>query len=340
MKKILYIAILFFAFQAKSQTYNINKSVTVYTVKLKKSKAELDNFISSKATKLIKSEQDESTIKNEFIMPINQLKYLDSLVLSFGYITENNFNTENVQDKINQIESDILDEQKELDDYKQRLDKSKNDNTNTEAFENSIERIEKNIKRLKKNLREMDTKDSSVFVKVKIQDEITYANPSSSVSYVNMPGFEVGYLFVENPKMGLSSNAYQTYSCKYMFTRGKSYFNLGVYKDAYSNNVDSSRIRELFILNFGQDFYPKHFGRGKRKFLNLYTGYQIGGFIANKNNDNSSSLIPNANLTLGLELYKSKYILIDNKASYFLPLNEMNRNLRGIIYNISFNFVF
>jgi len=125
-----------------------------------------------------------------------------------------------------------------------------------------------------------------------------------------------------------------------MFTRGKSYFNLGVYKVLNNDMLDSSLNSDLFMLQFGQDFYPKHFGRGKRKFLNLYTGYQIGGFVATNNVDKSSGIVPNANISLGLELFKSKNILIDNKASYFLPLNELNRNFRGINYGFSVNFVF
>ena len=125
-----------------------------------------------------------------------------------------------------------------------------------------------------------------------------------------------------------------------MFTRGKSYFNLGVYRAIDNNTADTSLINELFMMNFGQDFYPRNFGRGKRRFLNLYTGYQIGGFISNQNNNKNSVFIPNANLSFGVELIKTKHILVDNKVSYFLPLNELNRNMRGILYQASFNFVF
>ena len=44
--------------------------------------------------------------------------------------------------------------------------------------------------------------------------------------------------------------------------------------------VSSKFENELFMFSFGQDFYSRHLGRGTRKFLNLYTGYQIGDIIA------------------------------------------------------------
>lgn len=99
-------------------------------------------------------------------------------------------------------------------------------------------------------------------------------------------------------------------------------------------------LSELFLINFGQDFYPKHFGRGKRKFLNLYTGYQIGLMIPHRNNDQITSAIWDIDLSMGLELIKTRNILIDTKANYFLPLSNTNYNLRGFLYAASFNFVF
>jgi hypothetical protein len=176
-------------------------------------------------------------------------------------------------------------------------------------------------------------------VRFTINDEMSTPN-NSRVSFVNMPGIEYGFLKIENPTAGISAKSYQGATIKYMFTRGKSYFNLGVYRAIDNNTADTSLINELFMMNFGQDFYPRNFGRGKRRFLNLYTGYQIGGFISNQNNNKNSVFIPNANLSFGVELIKTKHILVDNKVSYFLPLNELNRNMRGILYQASFNFVF
>lgn len=43
--------------------------------------------------------------------------------------------------------------------------------------------------------------------------------------------------------------------------------------------------------------------------------------------------------SIGLELLKNKYILIDTKVYYFVPLGSY-RNLRGLSYHLSFNIVF
>jgi hypothetical protein len=340
LKNIIALIVFFFATNVIAQrggsnkNYNLNKSITVYTPKLKNSQQKMDEFISTHSQKLLNSEMSENHLRFEFVIDKFKLKELDSLVATFGYLSANNYSTANFDDKIEQLKNELADEQEKLAKYSIKPD--------TNTYKNYIFETERTISRLKKSIREINVNDSLVLVNVYIYNEMSTPNSSgnSRVSFVNMPGFEVGYLFVENPKAGLSSTAYQSFTCKYMFTRGKSYINLGVFKDANVNATDSSRIRELFLINFGQDFYPRHFGRGKRQFLNLYTGYQLGGFITNRNNDNTSSFIPNANVSLGLEFYKSKYILLDNKVSYFLPLNDLNRNLRGILYNISLNFVF
>jgi hypothetical protein len=113
---------------------------------------------------------------------------------------------------------------------------------------------------------------------------------------------------------------------------------LGAYKDVSGNPLnDTVRIQEMFQFSFGQDFYPKHFGRGNNKFFNLYTGYSIGGFFATSNT--RSQTICNLNAYFGIELFKSRHILIDNRVGYFVPLTY-NRDLRGLLYNVSFNFVF
>ncbi len=339
-KNIVVIIMLLFAADVLAQrggsvkNYNLNKSIVVYTTKLKITQQKMDEFISLNAEKLVNSMMSENHLRFEFVLNKLKLKKLDSLVATFGYLSESNYSTTNFNDRIEQLKNELADEQEKLAKYSSKPDSN--------TYKNYIFETEKNISRIRKSIREIDVNDSLVWVSLNVYNEMsTPSNSGSSrVSFVNMPGFEVGYLFVENPKVGLSSTAYQSLTCKYMFTRGKSYINLGVFKDANANAADSSRIRELFLINFGQDFYPRHFGRGKRQFLNLYTGYQLGGFITNRNNDNTSSFIPNANVSLGLELYKSKYILLDNKVSYFLPLNDLNRNLRGILYNISLNFVF
>jgi hypothetical protein len=132
---------------------------------------------------------------------------------------------------------------------------------------------------------------------------------------------------------------YQGYAIKYLFTRGKSYLNLGVYKPQIKQEGPEF-VDELFIINFGQDFYPRNFGRGRRRYLNLYSSYQVGGFIMNRPGDAKNEFIPNLNLGLGVELLKTRHVLIDTKGSYFIPLHQKSRELRGLLGQASFNFVF
>jgi len=62
--------------------------------------------------------------------------------------------------------------------------------------------------------------------------------------------------------------------------------------------------------------------------------------IPNKRNDDNLGFIPVLNLSIGVEIIKTKHILLDARGSYFLPLDGINRNTRGILLGTSFNFVF
>jgi hypothetical protein len=106
------------------------------------------------------------------------------------------------------------------------------------------------------------------------------------------------------------------------------------------DSLKANTINEFFTFEFGQDFYTRYFGRGNRKFFNLYSGYAIGGAIINRWDDKNTRFAAFTNLSMGVEILKTKHILIDTKGSYFLPLADINRNTRGIMLSASFNFVF
>jgi hypothetical protein len=94
---------------------------------------------------------------------------------------------------------------------------------------------------------------------------------------------------------------------------------------------------ELFAYSFGQDFYSRHLGRGSRKFLNLYSGYSVGGMVATGRTSKKDIfyIAP----SIGLEIYKNKYLLIDSKVNYFIPF-MYNKEMRGLSANISLSVVF
>ena len=346
MKKLanLLIVITLFTFTAHglyAQDRPSNKTIQVYVTKLQLSTAVLSHFIASKNGVIYQTDLSTNRYYTEFLIDHSELRGLDSVASKMGYVTQNVFNTENFKEKISTLEKRIDGLKYENNIYARQLRDSLVIGVRGEESKRKISNNLQTIASLEVNINQLQQNASDQMCKVQftINDEMSTPN-NSRVSFVNMPGIEYGFLKIENPASGISAKSYQGATIKYMFTRGKSYFNLGVYRAMDNNTADTSLINELFIINFGQDFYPRNFGRGKRRFFNLYTGYQIGGFISNQNNNRNSVFIPNANLSFGVELIKTKHILVDNKASYFLPLNELNRNMRGILYQASFNFVF
>lgn len=328
-------------FFAVAQERPSNKTIQVYVTKLQNSTDVLADFIATRKGVVYQTDLSTNRYYTEFLISTSDLRSLDSLANKMGYVTQNVFNTENYQEKINNLEKRIDGLKYENSIYARQLADSVVTGARVEDLKRKISSNLQTIASLEVNINQLQQNAGDQMCKVRftINDEMSTPN-NSRVSFVNMPGIEYGFLKIENPTLGVSAKAYQGATIKYMFTRGKSYFNLGVYRAIDNNAADTSLINELFMMNFGQDFYPRNFGRGKRRFLNLYTGYQIGGFISNQNNNKNSVFIPNANLSFGVELIKTKHILVDNKVSYFLPLNELNRNMRGILYQASFNFVF
>lgn len=329
------------SFVTVAQERPSNKTIQVYVTKLQTSTDLLANFIDAKKGVVYQTDLSTNRYYTEFLISNSDLRGLDSLASKMGYVTQNVFNTENYQEKINNLEKRVDGLKYENSIYARQLADSVVTGVRIEDLKRKISSNLQTIASLEVNINQLQQNAGDQMCKVRftINDEMSTPN-NSRVSFVNMPGIEYGFLKIENPTAGISAKSYQGATIKYMFTRGKSYFNLGVYRAIDNNTADTSLINELFMMNFGQDFYPRNFGRGKRRFLNLYTGYQIGGFISNQNNNKNSVFIPNANLSFGVELIKTKHILVDNKVSYFLPLNELNRNMRGILYQASFNFVF
>jgi hypothetical protein len=318
------------------------KNITLYTANFSNGLNQINAFLTKIKAKVNSSNKTEVNYTVNFNMSLNYINSLDSLVEKMGYVTNNSFNVKNLSTDINNQKRQLKQAESNIKDLEEELKQPNLSAAELTNIRNQIRTLKQQVKNYKNRINELVYQSGNkniCTVTLNLKDEASTPN-NSKVNFVNMPGFEYNLLFIENPKFGVSASTYQGYNVKYMFTRGKSYFNLGVYKALNNNLADSTVYSDLFMLQFGQDFYPKHFGRGKRKYLNLYTGYQLGGFVATQNNDKSSGFIPNANISLGVELYKSKYILIDNKASYFLPLNELNRNMRGINYGFSVNFVF
>ncbi|TGE23801.1 hypothetical protein E5K00_00880 [Hymenobacter aquaticus] len=321
------------------ELFETQKRLSVGVTKFAEARTAVNAFISRRAAWVQKQEETPDQLTAEFVLPTRALGGLDSLAAGLGFVLENNLNAHNLTSRLQELKADEQDLQAQLALATLELRNPRLEEPKRQSLQEQAARYETRLRELRQRQQVVASHAGQAYVTLRLYDEVTFPTGNRKVSFVNMPGVEYGYLRLDNPKPGLSSRAYQGYAIKYMFTRGKSYFNLGVYKPL-EKAEEPEFINELFVINFGQDFYPRNFGRGRRKFLNLYTSYQVGGFILNRNSDEDNEFIPNLNLGLGIELIKTRHILLDTKASYFVPLHDHSRDLRGILGQASFNFVF
>jgi len=330
----------------EQDVYSATKYVTIYTSDFVIGKNKLNTFISSTKCEVLNQDINSKNYDVSFEFNENMVGSLDSILNQIGYIASSIQNNNNNKLKTKKLEAELEDNSYKLDKLSNKL-KTDTNTASRKNLEYLIENIEENNRRITRNLKQIKDNFNIVFVKVTINDE--FSNTSNSkISFAKMPGITYNCLFVENPKSHVSANQYSGYNMKYIFTKGKSYFQIGVMKKANDNNLhtliydslNGNTINEFFTIEFGQDYYTRYFGRGNRKFFNLYSGYSIGGTIINHVNDLNTRFVAFTNLSMGIEILKTKHVLIDTKGSYFLPLADINRNTRGMMMSASFNFVF
>ena len=321
-------------------TYGSQKHLTVAVTRYADARTALTSFIIKRAARVQKQEETPEQLIAEFALPTRELPRLDSLTATLGYVLENNLNAYDLAPRLQELHDDEQSELTQLAGLQKQLREAKPDPERAQTWEKQVAEHTDRLARVRQQQAAITGHDGQSYVTLRLYDEVSFPTGNRRISFVNMPGVEYGYLHLDNPQVGLTSANYQGYSLKYLVTRGKSYLNLGVYKPVGPSAPDTDFVNELFVINFGQDFYPRNFGRGRRRYLNLYTSYQIGGFILNRNSDQRNEFIPNLNLGLGVELLKTRHVLLDVKGSYFVPLNAQSRDLRGLLSQASFNFVF
>jgi len=341
MKNLFSFILLYFFISAvltaqKSENILTDLTVTIHSANYIESKQKLNDFIISNDAFLLSQREGYNNIYVEFFVNETQFKDLVNRLLEFGYVTNKEIKTSNYSDKILQIKLEVqyLNQRKKA--YEEEIAKMAEKNDRYYSFWEEIRQIETRTYQLDSETKGYESKRSFRVNFSLNSDEEDFS--SSSVVWVNKPGVEYSLLRVETPMKGLSVSHYQGFSLKYLFTEGKTFATLGAMKSFKTEAEDGEDYyKELFMVGFGQDFYTRHFGRGKNRFLNLYTGYHFGGLFAT--GEERSKITVFAEIFLGLELFKNKYILLDNKVGYFIPWAN-NRNLRGISYRASFNFVF
>ncbi len=206
-----------------------------------------------------------------------------------------------------------------------------------ELLQDRISEDKGKIRELENVIRELDSKNGTVVLYITLMREPTTPNASMKIRFVNMPGFEYSVFTPENPTEGISAEYYHGYMLKYLFTKGKSFVTVGAFKAADVPKADTLMYSDIFNFSFGQDFYSRHLGRGARKFLNLYSGYNIG-YLAYSGKKSSLKTVY-VSPSIGIELFKNNFMLLDTKMSYMLPFSE-NLHLRGFQFAASLNFVF
>lgn len=177
--------------------------------------------------------------------------------------------------------------------------------------------------------------DISGYYLINITFSEKYYYETEDLDMIIMPGIQFNYLMTDNPKKNISSNSYKGLGLRPMISYGRFYFNFDILE---TDNLNSEEIKDVIIYGMGIDFYPDHLFRKLRKnYLSIYSGINIGGVFFNTTDDYYSSVY--ALPYLGIEFVKTKYLIIDFKWGYFVPL-KYNRNIRGYLSSFAINFNF
>ncbi len=340
MKKAILLSILIiqsiFMMSQKTTLTGSNVNITIITLDYTTSKTSFRKFIAENNINI--NSQDESKTSITATFDANKEVYVQmrSLMNSWGYISNDDINTTGYQSELDEIELEIEFLTQKKNSFEQILQQHEMKSAQYESLWREKQGLEDRIFNLKKRRTVLEKNALPYRITITIMEEMT-SPVESRVTFVNMPGAEYSYLKIENPNDTVSSAYYQGYFLKYLFTKGKSYASVGVYQSTQKPAGDSTIFSELFVMNFGQDFYSRHFGRGSNKFGNLYSGYTVG-YIAASNEVRSQDIFY-VSPSVGLELFKNKYILWDTKVNYLIPFSYQ-RNLRGFGLNTSINFVF
>lgn len=310
--------------------------ISINTLDFTSHKLKLSHFIESHQFQI--NSQDVSKAYADFNLILNdaQYKLLEDSLNSFGTLLIKKITTVNNSSRIQEIQLEIKYLTEKKNSYTELISKLDTKSDSYYGFWKELKLIEESIHQKEKELLNYNLQDNMYTVNIHFTEESTMPT-DTKLKFVNMPGITFSNLMLESPKAGISYSNYQGYFLKYLFTKGKSYLLAGAYKALKPSPNDSLRYSELFLLGFGQDYYSRHLGRGNRKYFNLYSGYTFGAVMISSDSKklNAAYISP----SVGLELFKNKYILLDTYVSYFIPFSQ-NRNLRGISYNASFNFVF
>ena len=344
-RKLLFILIITsvilstktFAQSSADSTY-IDASIETYTPIYEKISPQFEQFLEQNSVRIERKTKDYFEINYIIILNKNQFTDLKKKLNEWNCQTiKLSETTRYIPQEKNVKINKIIELQTKISERNESLLTAESESRREYLQDGNTEDKGK-IRGYENDIRELNAKIGTVVLNITMKREPTTPNTTMKVRFVNMPGFEYSIFKPENPKEGISAECYNGYMLKYLFTKGKSYITVGAFKAQDVPPTDTLMYSDIFNFSFGQDFYSRHLGHGGRKFLNLYSGYNVGylKYSGKKNSQKSLYISP----AVGIELYKNNFMLFDTKVSYILPFSDNNLNLRGLQYAVSLNFVF
>ena len=341
--KTLLVCIAFVMMACKALAQNradstyIDASVETYTPNFDKVSTLFEHFLEQNSLRIEQKTKDYFEINYSLVMLKNQFADLKNKLGEWKCQTiKLSETTSYIPPKKNSKISEINELQAKIREHNEALATAETE-SRREYLQDRISKAKSDIREYENDIRELDSKNGTVVLEITLMREPTTPSASMKIRFVNMPGFEFSVFKPENPKEGISADLYYGYMLKYLFTKGKSYITVGAFKADEVPQNDTLMYSDIFNFSFGQDFYSRHLGRGGRKFLNLYSGYNIGYLVySGKKSSQKNFYVSPA---IGIELFKNNFMLIDTKMTYMLPLTD-NLYLRGFQFAAAINFVF
>lgn len=299
-----------------------------------KTKKELNSFLAeNKIVPELLNESNNQFVSNFVLSEKSYFEFVNK-VENWGAINSRKIESVNYTEKLESVTQEIKRLEEEKEEYSKLLNQV---DVKSDSHVRYWEKLEETKTSLRKQNRLRDEyigSNKKFRIKLQIREENFLSN-EPDFSFVNMPGVQYSFFVPSNSEGGDYPENMNGYSIKYLLNRRKTYLELGLFKSNQNNRLN--KFDELYKFGIGQDFYSTHLGRGTRKFLNLYSGFNLGVLILTGNEDNLTSWY--ATPSIGLEIYKNKNFLLDTKTGYFLPFKE-NRNMRGLLMEASLNVVF
>jgi len=322
----------------------VQLDLKIWTTGISEASKKVDEVLKESGARIesLRLDSVERTLEARFLVPDGQIEVVRSLLAAVGSVYMNDLTVQGDSSKartaIRQLrqEQDFKRAQQAL--HAQEL--AKLDRTEEpEAWEtlwNATRRLEVDTFQISRQIVEREGDMRRNLVKLRVSEPRSSDIEEGWFRFVNMPGGEYLWFTPGTGGPRIAEN-YRGPAFRYLFTKGKSYLTVGVLEsNPEVASFDSSRISEILLVSLGTDFYPRHFGQGRRTWFNLYSGAQLGGMLLSDASD--SRLVWMAAPHAGMEVWKGARGLVDLKAAYYLPLSETwNRTLRGWSFSAGAN---